>query len=278
MFGFPSFLMSDAERKRREEWRQRYYARLLEKAQHFADIKPSGGDLMIRAETYAPENPMALVFPDAPLLPRESAASSRCNADNSILSPSGRFAYQRRMLPGEAGLFYVTRPDDEDPPRVYFTQDVEIPRLAENVDHDRDGVRWKTWMSTTPAEIWSQRSGIRRARDTTVVGGLGMGWQLAQIAKRKQVKRLIVVEKSQELLDWYGYDLCKQLGVDEVICDDVWDVFPRFRDQKEKTRFVLDIWPGFWDARWDDALVSVRRQGFNVWAWGSPRGGSEVGR
>ena len=58
----------------------------------------------------------------------------------------------------------------------------------------------------TPAEMLTQRSGVQAAEGTVVLGGLGLGWLLRKVCEKPSVERVIVVEKSQELLDWYGTD------------------------------------------------------------------------
>ena len=173
--------------------------------------------------------------------------------------------YGHVIIPKERALDLPVYPGRDRQPEVFFTTDVVVPTLAEYTDE----YRWRVWMSMTPAEIFSQRSGIKFCRGNVVIGGLGMGWFMTQVVKRKQVKKVVVVEKSRDLLDWYGEKLCKTHGV-EVICDDVWNVVGK---QPAGTRYALDIWKGFFDARWDHRLRKAREAGHDIWAWGSARGG-----
>lgn len=124
-------------------------------------------------------------------------------------------------------------------------------------------------MSITPAELLSQRSGIKFCRGNVVIGGLGMGWFMQEVLKRKQVAKVTVVEKNRDLLDWYGERMCKEHGVD-LICDDVWNVVGK---QPAGTRYAIDIWKGFFRARYDRQLMDARKAGHDIWAWGSARGG-----
>ena len=101
-----------------------------------------------------------------------------------------------------------------------------------------------------------------------VIGGLGMGWFLHEVAQRKQVKKITIVEKDEELIAWYGNALAKKYNA-EIVCADIYDVY---RDFSKETRFLLDIWPAWFDATGDRKLRKMRAEGFNVWAWGSPRG------
>ncbi len=80
--------------------------------------------------------------------------------------------------------------------RVCFDGPVTVPTLM----HES----WsgpEVMMSLTPMELWSLRAGVRYARGTVVVAGLGLGWQLVQVAARRKVERIVVVEHSQELAD-----------------------------------------------------------------------------
>jgi hypothetical protein len=57
-----------------------------------------------------------------------------------------------------------------------------------------------SWMTTTPWEIESQEIGIRAARGHTVVLGLGMGWQTANVALNPAVESVTVVEHDSDVL------------------------------------------------------------------------------
>lgn len=86
-------------------------------------------------------------------------------------------------------------------------------------------------------------------------------------AKKQPVDRVVVVEKSQELLDWYGYELCKRYSkVSDVICDDVYNQIGRHGPE---TVYLLDIWPLYSDARNDRRLRPWKRKlKKRLWAWG----------
>jgi len=79
------------------------------------------------------------------------------------------------------------------------------------------------WMSLTPMEMMTQRSAVQLASQTVVIGGLGLGWLLRKVCEKPEVERVIVVEKSKELLDWFGYRLCgAHPKVAEVVSDDIY--------------------------------------------------------
>ena len=122
-------------------------------------------------------------------------------------------------------------------------------------------------MSLTPSEMLTQRPGIQKARGTVVIGGLGLGWLLRKVCEKESVEQVIVVEKSKELLDWYGHDLCKrQPKVSDVICDDIYNQIGRHGG---KPIYLLDIWLLYGDAQKDPRLRSWKRKlNKRLWAWG----------
>lgn len=147
---------------------------------------------------------------------------------------------------------------------VFFTTDVVIATLYQYNPNN-------VWMSLTPAEMLSQRSGIRFAQGTVVLAGLGMGWLLDKICAKRNVREVIVVEKSQDLMDWYGYRLCEdQYKVSKVIVDDIYNVVDQF-DPKTH-RFLFDIWAGYGDAGLDEKYLHFLGQpNVQSWGWGLDR-------
>jgi hypothetical protein len=57
--------------------------------------------------------------------------------------------------------------------------------------------RGAVWMSLTPNEMLSQRSGIQKASGKVLIGGLGLGWFLRKVCAKPMVEEVIVVEKSR---------------------------------------------------------------------------------
>jgi hypothetical protein len=193
-----------------------------------------------------------------------------------LVSPQGSFAYLNAIFPRGQALNLVG-------PRmgnVTWDGNVVIPmlvdmrrwagsgaRFAEDVSERVRATRGAVWMSLTPCEMITQRSGIQKASGKVVIGGLGLGWFLRKVCDKDAVDEVIVVEKSQELLDWYGYDLCKRHPkVKEVICD---DVYGQISQHGANAHFLLDIWPIYEGARRDNRLRAARNAlGERLWAWG----------
>jgi hypothetical protein len=144
---------------------------------------------------------------------------------------------------------------------VEFDGEVVIPTLF-----DLTGEQPEAWMGITPQEIITQRPGIQRAFGTVLVGGLGLGWFLRKVHDRKEVERVILVEKCQELLEWYGHNLCHQLPkVQDVICGDVYEHIGRFG---ARTKHLLDIWKGYGECVGDEQFRWHKRRFKHVWGWG----------
>jgi hypothetical protein len=198
-----------------------------------------------------------------------------CFTENYVVSPGGRFAYRNRVLPGGQPL----RLFGASKAMVVWDGDVVIPMLLDMTVDDRTKSRFPetatmeerakraaVWMSMTPAEMLSQRSGVQSAEGTVVLGGLGLGWLLRKVCEKPSVERVIVVEKSQELLDWYGTALCQRYGkVSDVICDDVYNQFGKHGANK----YLLDIWLGFGEARRDSRFKALKRKlKRRLWGWG----------
>ena len=216
----------------------------------------------------------AKTFPFEPIFDIPSAKLEQIgDADKYVVSPERTCAYQNRVL------HYGTPLELHGHGYVMFSDDVVIPMLIDmNRDHNGDSFPEKTeerervyfgnvWMSLTPNEMWSQRDGIEIARDTVVIGGLGLGWFLRQVCEKESVEKVIVVDASNDLLDWYGYDLCAQLPkVTDVICDDIYRQVGRHGDD---AIYLLDIWPTQ-DAVNDDEdfIAAKQRLGNRLWGWG----------
>lgn len=194
-----------------------------------------------------------------------------------VVSPNGQFAYRNTILPKLTPLEYFGETGI-----TVWNGEVVLPTLIDMSIRRPDGRRFQTktstyrrsvdgavWMSLTPAEMISQRPGVEMASGRVLVGGLGLGWFLQKVCEKSSVEEVVVVERSQELLDWYGYDLCRrQPKVNRVICGDVFAVLDEFPQHQ----LLLDIWPvysGPGSAEADPRLASVRlRASDRVWAWG----------
>jgi hypothetical protein len=177
---------------------------------------------------------------------------------SGVLSPSRDYLYTNRILAAGQALKLALGPRQQG--TVEFDGDVVIPTLFDLAEGKPE-----PWMSLTPQEIITQRRGIQRASGTVMVGGLGLGWFLRKVHDKPDVEKVILVERCQELLDWYGYGLCRQLPkVTDVICGDVYDHIGRFG----KAKHLLDIWKLYGECLRDERFRWHKRRFKHVWGWG----------
>lgn len=216
----------------------------------------------------------AATFRQQPIFDIPPAEAGNASGDY-LLSPEHSFAYSNSVLPKHRPLTTFGSTNG----LVFFSERIVIPTLL-GLDRNRRGKPFPedvparkrvpnayVWMSLTPNEVLSQRGGVEAAEGTVVIGGLGLGWLLRKICEKDSVDRVVIVELSQELLDWYGYDLCaKYSKVSDVICDDIYNQIGR---HGSRAMHVLDIWPILAGASQDPQLRQAKRQyGDRLWAWG----------
>ena len=186
-----------------------------------------------------------------------------------LKSPHGEFAYMNRLWRRGRGIPLL---QNRRTGIVVWDHDVQIPVLL-------DGRTLAVWMSLTPMEVFTLREGISLAKGTVIIGGLGMGYLLRKVCEKTTVERVIVVEHSRELLDWFGDKLCAaHPKVTDVICGDAYDQFGKHGDQ---ARHLFDIWPVYGDAADDVKFQAAKQQHRFVWGWGDyrfpqPRSGTNI--
>jgi len=189
-------------------------------------------------------------------------------------SPSRTFCYLRRTLPVGMPLDIA---QGRKLGRVWWTRPVTIPVLAHAEAVSSNGVptgdlNTYTWMSLTPAEVFTLRPGLEFATGDVMIGGLGLGWFLGRVCARTAVRRVRVVELREELIHWlrpaieaaFPAVLTKQV---EWVAGNAWEHVDCFGSE---TRNLLDIWPNYYDAPSDPTLREIRRTGMHshLWCWG----------
>lgn len=240
-------------------------------SQHFPlekwdeDTTPLRRSLFLDGSTFHP-----------PLLFHLPAVTPDKLSSHYLVSPAGRFAYQNRTIPKgrPLGLLGVKNG------WVVFNSDVVQPTLIDLTRDGRNGeffppgmsaeyrvMQGAIWMSSAPSEMLTQRPAVQKAEGKVLLGGLGLGWLLGKVSAKDTVEEVIVVEKSKELLQWYGNELClKYPKVREVICDDVYNQLGRHGG---KTIYLLDIWHLYSGAKEDKRLRHWKRKlKKRLWVWG----------
>jgi hypothetical protein len=153
---------------------------------------------------------------------------------------------------------------------VIFDGDVIIPALYEaRPEEERGDEHWNEapWMSLTPAELMTLRPGTRMAKGKVVIAGLGLGHQLIEVSKRLQVKRIVLVERNAELVEWIlpvvRPHVRKPL---EVVIGDAYEAIPRITADVA----LIDIFPGYGDGHRRVAELARSSPGIKkFWGWGT---------
>lgn len=223
--------------------------------------------LRLEGKTWDP----ASLFPMKPMTEvRVKPSSADAENDHLVFCPGpGReFFYCERVLPAGYSLRTLC-PKWSRRGHVAFDSDVVVPTLTEVSPNFGS----KVWMGLTPMEQFTQRSGISLARGRVVVGGLGLGWFLSEVCKKKTVKEVIVVDLEARLLDWlrpvleakYPHVAAK---VKQWVAADVYDFIDADAANHETTKYLLDIWPTFavGDEKFDAWSRRLPKTGF--WGWG----------
>jgi hypothetical protein len=226
--------------------------------------------LVLHGATYRTE----FLFDTVPMRADVDITTVTYGDPRARFSPSRSFYYFRRTLP--LGMPLDTA-EGHRRGRVWWTTPVSIPMLAHTIQRSSNGVltgdhHTYTWMSLTPAEVFTLRFGVQIASDDVMIGGLGLGWFLGRVCAKASVRRVRVVELRKELIDWlrpaietaFPAVLTKQV---EWVAGNAWDHIDCFGGE---TCNLIDIWPNYYDAPSDPILREIRRtrNPARLWCWG----------
>lgn len=123
------------------------------------------------------------------------------------------------------------------------------------------------WMSLTPMEVLTQRSGVKRGRGRVLVGGLGMGWFVQRVLERKQVEHVTVYDTNEDVLDYFGKPIKEKFKGKVTLQHG--DVF-KVRKPDEYDSILLDVWSSYHGAESDQRLKALKKKvdEKKVWTWG----------
>jgi hypothetical protein len=216
--------------------------------------------LYLHAPSFQPDQ----LFPASPALPADHDILKQATPESIVWSPRGSYCYVNHVLP--QGVFLDIY-DRGQRGKVLFDDQVVLPTLFQ-VRACR--LNLTLWMSMSPSELLSQREGVRKARSDVMIGGLGLGWLLAQVCAKVTVKRLVQVEQSQELVDWLWPVLVQKYPQvakkATVVVGDAWDHINHFGPD---TWNLLDIWANYGQAYDDPQVRFWKTRVKNFWAWGN---------
>jgi hypothetical protein len=173
----------------------------------------------------------------------------------------GRFRIRHRHLPAGTKATLVTvrmaylsrfkvRPTD-----LRLTRDTTV-RLLEALQ----GGAWRAMMADHPAEMYALAEAIHYAKGHVLVGGLGLGYAAAQMARRPAVTRLTVVELEPDVVALAAPYLPPEKPVG-VFCRDLDDFLrhpPVAAGATAPERYdtvVLDTWYQTGERQWAAEVV-----------------------
>jgi hypothetical protein len=233
------------------------YQRRMRSCVPWSPAMPFTPEMNLIGDTYQTLN----VFPE---LAPSDAPVAMLNPAECADSPNKQFRYCIRLH--RAGHQLMTWFGDRTG-SVIFDSDVHIPAIYQCLP-GQPGVWNETpWMSLTPAEILTLREGSRMARGRVVIAGLGLGHQLIEVSKRLQVKEIVLVELSQELVDFYlprVRPLVKKRLT--VLVGDAYQIVPTLTADVA----LIDIFPAYGGN--EPATRELARRSPKIkkmWGWGS---------
>lgn len=186
------------------------------------------------------------------------------------MSSCQRYVYAEIKIPAAKPLSLAKGIQHMAIGHCFFDTPPVVPAL-----YELRGSEARTWMTMSPNEFITQRSGIKAAKGDVVVGGLGLGYLLRQVAAKKSVRSVTVVEIAPSLADWYGRRLCAELEKAHrkpvrLVVGDVFDVMLS-GDYHAETHWSLDVWSNYpttyLHGKAEQAVAAVK----NFWGWGVPK-------
>lgn len=186
---------------------------------------------------------------------------TKCNVnapEHRIDIPGTDVYYARVIFPKGEGLSIA---QGKRRGLIMFSRAVVVNMLRR---HKRDWERRDdVWMSFTPMEVFTLRPGIKKARGHTVVAGLGMGYQLIQVTRKKTVKEVTVVEIDKDLVKWVKPRIKGKLGGCKVnwVVGDAKDVLPTLTADVA----LVDIFRDYGGNWFAPKCPNIK----TIWVWGA---------
>jgi hypothetical protein len=130
---------------------------------------------------------------------------------------------------------------------IRTTEPLSITRLRS----EDDGV----WMTDSPEELLQMSEFATGAEGTVLVGGLGLGVVARMLARKRNVKRVVVVERSADVIKLCGSGLGTKV---EVIEADLFQYLRRLKAWSFDCAFY-DIWQATGESEWLRTVAPLRR-------------------
>lgn len=190
-FSLSEFSMSPKMRREQKERQEREHEEWLKTAEPWTAKTPWRRKLALQASSWTPWSLFAVKPTECNDVNNETKPEGKF-----MTSPSGQFLYCEKLLPRGSKLALL---QGARRGVVAFDGPILVPSLHQK---QLNGWNAEPWMGITPMEIITQRPGTRLAKGHVAVAGLGLGWALYEAMRKRSVKRVTLVEISQELIDW----------------------------------------------------------------------------
>lgn len=106
------------------------------------------------------------------------------------------------------------------------------------------------YMSNTPAEVLDHAEFIRNAFGRILIAGLGLGLVVKGLLEKKDVQHIVVVEKSEDVINLVGWAYTKDPRV-EIVKADIFDYKP--------TEYFDFAWFDIWQDISADNYPEIKR-------------------
>ena len=167
-----------------------------------------------------------------------------------------------RVLPHYSPVFMSVNARGRILGRVSVDGDIRIPRLT----HPRCQY---PWMSYTFSEVLSLRPGVRAAKGNVLIGGLGMGWMVREVMRKKGVGNVTIVERCPHIAAFFGVPFIHEFGPRvRVVVDDAFDYAERQGHMFD--RILMDIWHDYGnqdDPKWRKLVDKFEGTKTKLWQW-----------
>ena len=108
-------------------------------------------------------------------------------------------------------------------------------------------------MSDTPAELEDHHVPVHRAKGVCLVAGLGLGVVAESMAAKSEVERVVVIEKSLDVIALVAKHMRKQSDKIDIVHADIFDY------KAPKGTHYGAIWFDIWDTICSDNLPEMRK-------------------
>jgi hypothetical protein len=114
----------------------------------------------------------------------------------------------------------------------------------------------QTIMSDTRAEISDHFSFLFKAKGHVLINGLGLGWIVEALLRKKEVKTIVVIEKSKDVIDLvkqHYYDKCPKNKSLIIVHADAFEYKP------QKGQRFDAVWHDIWDSICGDNIEDMKK-------------------